>query len=306
MADEARSGGRKELREDRRVEALVPDPAQGPPNATVLRGYLGRGTSEGVWRLYVTPVLDEYVELPETDILHSEQLPDDRGTLVWVPKTLELHWVRPDAQRVQAEFLGGSIAARAVARGRPGLPGGPAQPGPQTFPPVCPSGFVPCPTEDTFRCPAPTTPLAGCAVATTPAAGCPPRTSPGAGCPVPTPPVSVFWACQSSGLIRCPTGTFKCPTNVVRCQSGIVACPSAVDACPTRFCPPSEVSICQSAIDACPTGLCPPSQVTVCPSAVDACPTGFCAPSRTTPCPTPSAFDACPSGFCTDPTDPGF
>jgi hypothetical protein len=56
------------------VEALVPDPSQGPPNATVLRGFLGKSTTEGVWRLYLTAALDEYVEIPEADILHSRQL----------------------------------------------------------------------------------------------------------------------------------------------------------------------------------------------------------------------------------------
>lgn len=84
------------------VEALVPNPAQGPPNATVLRGFLGKSATEGVWRLYLSAALDEYVEIPEADILHSRQLADDQGNVVWVPKDLQLQHIRTQAPQDQA------------------------------------------------------------------------------------------------------------------------------------------------------------------------------------------------------------
>src|SRR6516162_2510772 len=92
--------GRPNLEQHPLVEALVPDPSQGPPNATVLRGFLGKSTHDGVWRLYLTSALDEYIEIPEADILHSRQLPDDQGTVVWVPKGLQLQHIRTQAQQV--------------------------------------------------------------------------------------------------------------------------------------------------------------------------------------------------------------
>lgn len=104
-----KKGDRPQLQEDPLVEALVPDPSQGPPNAAVLQGYLGKGTTERVWRLYLTPDLAAYVELPEDEILHSEKQPDD-GTFVWVRKELRLTVHRLQAAQVQADFLSGPVA----------------------------------------------------------------------------------------------------------------------------------------------------------------------------------------------------
>lgn len=101
---------RPALEQDALVEALVPDPSPGPLNATVLQGYLGKSTTQGAWRLYLTPELDQFVELPEAEILHSEKQTDD-GTLVWVRKDLPLTALRLQAAQVQAEFLGGSVAS---------------------------------------------------------------------------------------------------------------------------------------------------------------------------------------------------
>jgi hypothetical protein len=102
--------------EDDLVAKLVPDPSQGPPDATVLTGYLGRAPEvagkgkEASWRLYQSAALDEYVEIAEADILHTQKLPDDQGTRVWVPKSLPLNYVRVHSEQVQAELLGGAIA----------------------------------------------------------------------------------------------------------------------------------------------------------------------------------------------------
>lgn len=97
------------LTQDPIVEALVPDPGTGAPRATVLTGYLGRSMMPGTWRLYLTPALDDYVEIPENQILHTSQLPDGGGTRVWVPKTLELEHVRTITEEVHAGFLDGAI-----------------------------------------------------------------------------------------------------------------------------------------------------------------------------------------------------
>src|SRR5438445_7994483 len=126
------------------VKALVPDPSQGPPNATVLQGFLGKSPTNGVWRLYLSSALDEYVEIPEEDILHTQELPDGQGTLVWVPKSLNLQHVKTQSQQVQAEFLSGSIAAGRLAAGAPSpLPLGVI---PRPTPPIVASVHMICPT----------------------------------------------------------------------------------------------------------------------------------------------------------------
>jgi hypothetical protein len=105
------SEGRPELSQDALVEALVSDPDD-VPDVVMLQGYLGRGGVEGTWRLYFTPDLDDYVDIPADKILHRRRLPDDRGTMIWVPKGLMLEHKRVTSEDVQAEFLAGPITSR--------------------------------------------------------------------------------------------------------------------------------------------------------------------------------------------------
>lgn len=137
-----KSPDRPELSQDALVEALVPDPSGGPPDATVLRGYLGRGTAEGTWRLYLTAALDDYVEIPADKILYTHKLPEDRGTMVWVPKGLSLQRKQITSEAVQAEFLAGSIEQGRVAAITETA---------NIFGPVYGSEF--CPSVLPFRCP---------------------------------------------------------------------------------------------------------------------------------------------------------
>lgn len=100
-----------ELSQDALVEALVPDPAR-LPDVVMLQGYLGKSGVEGTWRLYFTPDLDDYVEIPADKVLHTHRLPEDRGTMVWVPRGLVLEHKQIRSEDVQAEFLAGPITAR--------------------------------------------------------------------------------------------------------------------------------------------------------------------------------------------------
>ncbi|MGO9781823.1 MAG: hypothetical protein ACLPKE_36245 [Streptosporangiaceae bacterium] len=111
MATENAGHRERDLNEDPLVAALVPDPAQLPVNAAVLRGFIGKSLDEGSWRLYLDAELTEYVEIPKAEILYARELPDGGGTAVWVPGTLRLDRVRVAATQIQAEFLSGAIAA---------------------------------------------------------------------------------------------------------------------------------------------------------------------------------------------------
>jgi hypothetical protein len=231
----------RNLSEDPIVSALVPDPGQGPPNATVLEGYLGKSTDAGRWRLYLTPQLDQWVELEDGDILHSEKLADEQGSRVWVRQGVELTHVQANAQRVQAEFLAGPIAGAAAAG-----PTAPVTPQPitQTLATTCTQIRCPtigaCPSVFVAQCPTFTRPCASQLIIrcpTTPLGGCPPQTV-RPPCPLPT--------TQFTG----------CPSGIVPCVSAPVRCPSVLDGCPSSLRCPSEV-VCPSDIR-CPSfGFCP-------------------------------------------------
>lgn len=95
------------------VDALVPDPSQVAPNARRIVGYLGRSSSTGVWRLYLSQNLDRYVEIPEADILHTQQLPGTQGTAVWVRRGIRFQYVQVQVSQVEADYLSGPIATAA-------------------------------------------------------------------------------------------------------------------------------------------------------------------------------------------------
>ena len=102
-------GGKGGLKEDALVAALAPD-ASAPADATVLHGFVGKSTQDKCWRLYLDASLGSYVEVSEDDILYHRQVPDDGGTLLWVPKSLELKVTKVTSTTIQAEFLSGAIA----------------------------------------------------------------------------------------------------------------------------------------------------------------------------------------------------
>ena len=224
MAERKRAG-RPPLEQDPLVEALVPDPNQGPPDATVLQGYLGKSTTEGVWRLYLTPQLDQYVELPEAEILYSQKQPDD-GTLVWVRRDLPLNVQRPQAAQVQAEFLGGNIAGARLRQAATAGGVGAFRERVVPRPPI--SVVAPCPSA-VDACPSVRI-VCGHSVRF-----CPTR---------------VPWRCPPSFGFICPSIHIPCGVTVSPevCPSLGIACTvvgcggaSEIDACPTWICGPTEV-----------------------------------------------------------------
>ncbi len=255
------------LKPDPVVDALVSDPSQGAPGTTALSGFLGNSPTAGVWRLYLTPALDEYVEVPESEILHSETLPDSSGTTIWVSNTVPLKHVRTQAQDVQAEFLGGAITDQLLAA----APAPGPVPGPIPTPPVSLAG--PCLSQQ-IRC-------------NSAVDACPTRF----GC------VTRF---------RCPSVTGPCLSQQIRCNSAVDACPTRFCAsqaftCPTtspQRCPTLGIACIPTRFAQCPSEWCPTQFDTGCGTASQAfvCPTLGRCPS----------IAGCPTeGFCGDPFDPG-
>jgi hypothetical protein len=201
----SRKGPKAKLEEDAIVSALRPDPTAEAPGTVALQGYLGRGAAEGTWRLYLSTELDEFVELPEEAIRHSEKLPDEQGTRVWVDRSTSLQLKRVTSQTVEAEFLAGPITRGPLTQAVTQVAGGAAaalRPYPsllwQCWPTLsrCPSQLIVCFPSATFRCP------------------------------------SRIDACPSE-WIECFPSVGGCPSGL-RCPSGVV-CPSAVDACPSAL-----------------------------------------------------------------------
>lgn len=132
MADQKKPGpqnknsstAKPELREDDLVGKLLPDPSTHPA-LTAVSGFLGRGSQPHVWRLYLTPSMDRYVEISEDDIVHSQAIGPDQsalgGTVVWVRSEASLTYTRTTSRQVQAEFLKGSILGSFTPRAT-GLP----------------------------------------------------------------------------------------------------------------------------------------------------------------------------------------
>jgi hypothetical protein len=111
-------GGTKGLKQDALVDRLSPDPGN-PEPTTQLSGWLGKGAKEGVWRLYLTPQLDEYVQFSETDVVHSQPLGAGEsslgGTMVWLKAGAALEHMHMVKRQVQADFLSGGITTGYMA-----------------------------------------------------------------------------------------------------------------------------------------------------------------------------------------------
>lgn len=160
-----RAGG---LSEDPLVSALVSDAGEGPPASTVLHVYVGKSTKPNSWRLYLDPSLASYTEVSENDILHHRQIAEGGGTLVWVPKSLELNVTKVSSTTIQAEFLSGAIAAgRMQPMERAGTVSRAAVASvgcPSIFSP-CLSRILPCPSDGCptwSGCPPPPTEVEWC------------------------------------------------------------------------------------------------------------------------------------------------
>ena len=206
------------------VGKIVKDP-KSPPNALCLRGFVGDSSEDKSIRLYFDPNFSDYVDVPQTAILHSEPVPE-----AWSPFGAMYVWIERDAElmhgseRIKANFMQGRIfQQQAVAQQQApapqapfaggGFPGGPG--GFQFTPPPPPiTPITPCPTQPLQDCP--------------PSRFGPCITPPPQFCPPPPPPTP-FFPCPTDLRIDCP------PSPGIVCQSP-----------PPQFCPPTPPQNCQS------------------------------------------------------------
>ena len=112
--DKAPGDSTRQLKQDRLVENLIPNPSD--PRPTIqLTGWLGKSSKEGCWRLYLTPQLSEYVQFLDTAVVHSQPVPEDQsplgGTMIWLDASTPLEYTQIVQRQVQADFLSGGITS---------------------------------------------------------------------------------------------------------------------------------------------------------------------------------------------------
>ncbi len=78
---------------------------------TIIKGYVGKSSSDKKIRVYLNLRFNQYVEVNKTDILHAEEVAEDEmefgGTCMWIRKDAEMNFVTSITQK--AQFIEGQI-----------------------------------------------------------------------------------------------------------------------------------------------------------------------------------------------------
>ena len=102
------------------VRQIVTDP-KNVPDVMLLNGYLGASSEEGHERLYLSPDLSSYVEIPAAAILNRAAMPKEQdangGVTLWVKKDAALQYKLAPAAQALANYFAGAIQAAQGAVG---------------------------------------------------------------------------------------------------------------------------------------------------------------------------------------------
>jgi hypothetical protein len=108
-----KSAAKKKIKQDALVEKIIPDQSVAA-DVKVFTGFIGESLKEGQVRLYLTPELDEYLEIFEKDILNLFSATSDTnplaGSVLWIKKKATIEFVKATSRQYQAEFLQGGIS----------------------------------------------------------------------------------------------------------------------------------------------------------------------------------------------------
>jgi len=107
------------------VREIVSDP-KAVPDVMLLYGYLGASSEEDHERLYLSPDLTNYVEVPTSAILHQMAAPKEQdphgGVTLWVKKDAALVYRMAPAADAVAHYFAGAIQAGAQAAAAAPIP----------------------------------------------------------------------------------------------------------------------------------------------------------------------------------------
>lgn len=96
------------------VRDIVSDP-KSVPDVMLLYGYLGASSEEGHERLYLSPDLTNYVEVPSQAVLHRMVVPNEQdphgGVTLWVKKDAALIYKMAPAAEALAHYFAGAVQA---------------------------------------------------------------------------------------------------------------------------------------------------------------------------------------------------
>ena len=209
------------------VRDIVSDP-KNVPDVMLLYGYVGASSEEGHDRLYLSPDLTNYVEVPQDAVLHQMAAPKEQdphgGVTLWVKKDAALIYKMSPAAQALAHYFAGAVQAGAgQAAGAAAV-----QPTPPLtlFGPAC--GMTPACTVNT------------CGIACTVVGPCPTMRTP---CPQATCGIdcSVVGPCLSHHVTCMPFCTHVTPCHPTRGQP---QCPFPTEVTCAPVCHPSPAPFC--------------------------------------------------------------
>jgi hypothetical protein len=215
------------------VRQIVSDP-KNVPDVMLLTGYLGASSEEGHERLYLSPDLSSYVEIPTTAILNRAPLPVEQdangGVTLWVKKDAKLQYKLAPAAQALANYFAGAIQAGAQGAAGAGFgPAGIPQPTPTAIPTYVCTHFTPCiPTRFQPQCPYPSEICTHVGACDTQRPGV---------CPLPQAAGAAGAGPQGRSFVDC---SIICPTRIGPCLSHHHTCAPCASvqctiACPTHF-----------------------------------------------------------------------
>src|ERR1700721_4145439 len=101
---------------DNFIRRIVTDP-KNVPDVMLLTGYLGASSQEAHELLHLSPDLTNYVEIPNTAILHQAPLPKEQdahgGVTLWVRKDAALQYKMAPPAKPLANYFAGATQPRA-------------------------------------------------------------------------------------------------------------------------------------------------------------------------------------------------
>lgn len=113
MAEKKDKGKSESPQQDYIIGKLIENPAS-IPFLKAFRGFVGKSDKEGITRLYITPEMNEYIEVKTSDVVHSASTSNESnplgGSVIWLNKEAMVEYKRMDSKTIQAEFLEGEIS----------------------------------------------------------------------------------------------------------------------------------------------------------------------------------------------------
>src|SRR3982074_2519002 len=94
------------------IAKVAADPNK-PQDTLLLTGFLGASSEPDHTRVYLDETLEDYIDIANSDIVHTEPLPKEQsplgGAYIWVKKDADVVFGKAGGERRKAKFLEGPI-----------------------------------------------------------------------------------------------------------------------------------------------------------------------------------------------------